>query len=58
MLADLSKVAGALREETLATQIATRRNEILRELREKGAFTFREGKREFTIKIPALPKKP
>ena len=52
MLADLSKVARALREETLAAKIANRRDEFLRQLRETGVIVVREGRRQFTISVP------
>jgi hypothetical protein len=52
MLADLSKVTWALREETLAVKIANRRDELLRQLRETGEIVVREGARKFTIRVP------
>lgn len=51
MLADLSRVASLLRQDTLAAAVAQRRAEIQRKLHEEGKFTFREGVREFTITL-------
>ncbi len=52
MLVDLSGVARSLREDTFATALVRLRDEILRQLRETGAYKIREGGREFTITVP------
>lgn len=51
MLADLSRVASSLREDTFAAAFARLRGEIVRQLRETGAYTIREGWQEFTITV-------
>lgn len=52
MLADLSRVAETLREDTFAATFTRLREEIQRRLRESGSYTILEGGREFTITIP------
>jgi hypothetical protein len=51
MLADTSRVAKSLREDTFAGTVARLRDHILQQLRETGAYTIREGNREFKITI-------
>jgi len=51
MLSDVSRVAGALRADTLAFSLANRREEILRRLQDTGECTIDEGGRRFTITI-------
>jgi hypothetical protein len=54
MLADLSAVAGSLREDTFAAKLSRLREEIQRQLRQTGSYKIREAGREFiiTIRIP------
>lgn len=51
MLADLSRVASSLREDTFAAALARDRDQVLQQLRETGAYTIDEGGRKFTITI-------
>jgi len=53
MLADLSRVAETLREDTFAAALTRAREVIQRQLRESGTYTIREGGREFTITVRA-----
>lgn len=52
MLADLSRVAETLREDTFAATFTRLREEIQQRLHEFGSYTIKEGGREFTITIP------
>jgi hypothetical protein len=56
MLVDLSRLTNALREETLAASVAKSREQILRQLRETGEYTIREGGQNFRITIPLPPE--
>jgi hypothetical protein len=56
MLVDLSRLTNALREETLAASVAKSREQILRQLRETGEYTIREGGLSFRITIPLPPE--
>ena len=63
MIADLSRVASTIREDSLTARISRLRAEILAALKAQGYFTIRDGDREFTIKLkatkaadPAQPK--
>lgn len=53
MIADLSRVASTIREDSLTARLARMRDEILKALRETGSYTFREGGRRFTITVKA-----
>jgi hypothetical protein len=55
MLSDVSRVAGALREDTLAVAFANRREELLRKLHDTGECIIDEGERRFTITIRRSP---
>jgi hypothetical protein len=51
MIADLSRVASTIREDSLTARLTSLRAVILKELREKGFFKIRDGEQEFTITI-------
>jgi hypothetical protein len=53
MIADLSRVASTIREDSLTARLISLRAVILKELREKGFFKIRDGDREFTITLKA-----
>jgi hypothetical protein len=51
MLSDVSRVTTSLREGTFAAIVARLREVIMKQLRETGSYTVREGGRTFTITV-------
>lgn len=56
MLADVSRLTNALREETFAASVEKNREHIVRQLRETGEYTIREGGQSFKIALQPPPE--